>query len=80
MVTTKFDITLKLFYLGSVECVKRVVAKGGDINFRDDRKKKAYDYAKIGATEQPDAYAKVLGLDYAGVVEVLKDFENSTGK
>lgn len=71
---------LKLSHsIGNPECIKKVVEKGGDLNFRDNRKKTALEYAEMGATEKPDAFAKVLGLDYKGVVETIKEIENSTG-
>lgn len=40
----------------------------------------ALDYAEIGVTGNPDEYNKVLDLDYQGVVEALKELQNSTGK
>lgn len=64
--------------LGSPECVRKVVKIGGDVNFKDDRKKTALDYAQMGVTEKPDEYSKVLGLNYKGVVETIKELENGT--
>ncbi|XP_055300334.1 uncharacterized protein LOC129567464 [Sitodiplosis mosellana] len=64
--------------VGSPECVRKVAAKGGDINYVDDRKKSASEYAEQGVTENPDEYNIVLGLDYKGVVETIKELQNAT--
>lgn len=71
---------IKIICSGNPECVRKVAAKGGDIYYRDNRKMLALDYAEIGVTGNPDEYNKVLDLDYQGVVEALKELQNSTGK